>query len=178
MHENIQGQIYSIQKYLYQSNIIYLNKIQLDANNLVRCFPAAVSPQTDPAVISPHAPSSPSPRAHKSSRGAVTPARPRGPGWHSVFHYKLVSLAERHNPNTLAAFIMERALMFHSKHTQNKPAEKIRNVCFLKKKGGAAAPGAAARSVWEPLMLNGRCIYKTPLQARTLRSAPAAEGVI
>lgn len=48
---------------------------------------------------------------------------------------------------------------------------------FLKKRG-AAAPGAAARSVWEPLVLNGRCIYKTPLQAWTLRSAPAAKDVI
>lgn len=79
--------------------------IKLYANNVVCCFPAALSPQTDPAVISPRAPSSPSPRAHKSSRSAVTPARPRGPGWHSVFHYKLVSLAERHNPNTLTAFL-------------------------------------------------------------------------
>lgn len=41
-------------------------------------LPAAFSPHTDRTVISSRAPSSPSPRAHKSSWSAVTSPRPHG----------------------------------------------------------------------------------------------------
>lgn len=61
--------------------------------------------QMDPIVISRGAAASPSPRAHKSHASVVTSARPHGPRWHSVFHYMLVSLTERHNPTALPYFL-------------------------------------------------------------------------
>lgn len=59
----------------------------------------------DRIVISSPATAAPCPRAHKSHSSAMTSARPRGPGWHSVFHYILVSLAERHNPTAFLNFL-------------------------------------------------------------------------
>lgn len=92
-------------KKTYQPNIaaIWLKpKNGAYANNVFVVSPLAwwaFSPQTDRIVISSRAPSSPSPRAHKSSRSCRDlSAAARGPGWHSVFHYILVSLAERHSP--------------------------------------------------------------------------------
>lgn len=131
--------------------------IKLYANSLVCCFPAELSPQTDPAVISPRAPSSPSPRAHKSSRSAVTPARPRGPGWHSVFHYKLVSLAERHNPNTLTAFLWSAPWCFIQNTHKINPRRRYEMFVFLKKGSsctwcGRALCVGASRVKW-PLYL-------------------------
>lgn len=60
----------------------------------------------DRIVISSRAPSSPSPRAHKSSRSAVTSARPRGPGWHSVSHYILVSRRSDTTPPLCSTFLL------------------------------------------------------------------------
>lgn len=82
----------------------------------------------DRIVISSGAPSSPSPRAHKSSRSAVTSERPPGPGWHSVFHYILVSLAERHNPTAfLYFFFLSRISSWCMIYAQKRKATR----CFV-----------------------------------------------
>lgn len=64
---------------------------------------------TDRIVISSRATSSPSPRAHKSSKSAVTSERPRGPGWHSVSHYILVSRRSDTTPPLCSTFFLLRS---------------------------------------------------------------------
>ena len=60
----------------------------------------------------------------------MTSARPRGPGWHSVFHYILVSLAERHNPTALLHFFMELVVDVSFKKKKTERRVKGRR-CFV-----------------------------------------------
>lgn len=147
----------------YQRDITKNIKVGL-CKYRVCCFPAArwaFSPQTDRIVISSRAPSSPSPRAHKSSWSAVTSARPRGPGWHSVFHYILVSLAERHNPTAFPCLFMEPILMYHLR--TNNPHVQTQDVCFI----GQVAPWSGRALSLDFFLLPWELIFKWLLYLQT-----------